>query len=116
MYKRIFGSSSFPRSGKISFLHLHVPRTRSIANNRSDEDTDVPELHVNGNNEFSSQSRSSVIILIFMGPLQAWRFFGDTLHAIAYAFAINVMIESPFDRLQKNVMKIFIGGKINRIS
>lgn len=29
-----------------------------------------------------------------------------------YAFAINVMIESPFDRVQKNVMKIFVGGKI----
>lgn len=31
--------------------------------------------------------------------------------AIAYAFAINVMVESPFDRFQKNVMKIFVGGK-----
>lgn len=42
---------------------------------------------------------------------QAWRFCGDTLMAIMYAFAINVMVESPFDRVQKNLMKIFVGGK-----
>lgn len=48
-----------------------------------------------------------------MNFLQAWRFFGDTLCAFMYAFAVNVMIESPFDRLQKNVMKMFVGGKDN---
>jgi len=35
--------------------------------------------------------------------------------AILYAFAINVMVESPFDRVQKNIMKIFVGGKNNQI-
>lgn len=45
--------------------------------------------------------------------LQAWKWSGDLLMALMYAFAINVMIESPFDRLQKNVMKIIIGSKNN---
>lgn len=48
-----------------------------------------------------------------MITLQTWKWSGDTLMAVMYAFCINVMIESPFDRLQKNVMKIFIGGKNN---
>jgi len=43
---------------------------------------------------------------------QFWRFCADSTVAIMYAFAINVMIESPFDRVQKNVMKLFVGGKI----
>lgn len=51
------------------------------------------------------------MILICMVLLQFWRFCGDATVAFMYAFAINVMIESPFDRFQKNVMKLFVGGK-----
>jgi len=47
--------------------------------------------------------------------LQFWRFCADATVAIMYAFTINVMIESPFDRVQKNVMKIFVGGKIFKV-
>ncbi|XP_025190639.1 nose resistant to fluoxetine protein 6-like isoform X2 [Melanaphis sacchari] len=43
-----------------------------------------------------------------------WRFCGDTTVAFMYAFAINVMIESPFDRFQKNVMKLFVGDTFSK--
>ncbi|XP_060849044.1 nose resistant to fluoxetine protein 6-like [Rhopalosiphum padi] len=43
-----------------------------------------------------------------------WRFCGDATVAFMYAFAINVMIESPFDRFQKNVMKIFVGDAFSK--
>ncbi|XP_050058911.1 nose resistant to fluoxetine protein 6-like isoform X2 [Aphis gossypii] len=43
-----------------------------------------------------------------------WRFCGDATVAFMYAFAINVMIESPFDRFQKNVMKLFVGDAFSK--
>ncbi|XP_050519778.1 nose resistant to fluoxetine protein 6-like [Daktulosphaira vitifoliae] len=38
-----------------------------------------------------------------------FKFGGDLFMAIIYAFIVNVTIESPCDRLQKNVMKLFNG-------
>lgn len=46
--------------------------------------------------------------------LMAWKWSGDLLMALMYAFAINVMIESPFDRLQKNVMKLILGNQFSK--
>ncbi|XP_050427218.1 nose resistant to fluoxetine protein 6-like [Adelges cooleyi] len=37
------------------------------------------------------------------------KFGGDLFVAVVYAFIMNVTVESPFDRLQKNVMKMFYG-------
>lgn len=113
LYKRLFGPSSFPRGGKISFLYLHVSRNHSAADNRFYQDTYIPELNTNGkyNGQYRLLNCIGNNILVFTFLLQAWRFSGDTLMAIMYAFAINVMVESPFDRLQKIIMKIFMGGK-----
>uniref|UniRef100_A0A2S2R6Q5 Nose resistant to fluoxetine protein 6 n=1 Tax=Sipha flava TaxID=143950 RepID=A0A2S2R6Q5_9HEMI len=46
--------------------------------------------------------------------MMTWRFCGDVFNALLYGFAINVMIESPFDRLQKNVMRIFVGDAFSK--
>ncbi|CAI6362439.1 unnamed protein product [Macrosiphum euphorbiae] len=46
--------------------------------------------------------------------LMFWRFCADSTVAIMYAFVINVMIESPFDRVQKNVMKLFVGDAFSK--
>lgn len=112
--KRIFGSSVFPCLGKVGILYLHVPRNHSVANDWFHTDTNVPIIFNHGMhiNRLNIQPN----IHVYTWFLQAWRCFGDIFFSILYAFVINIMIESPFDRLQKNLLKILARGKYDQIN
>lgn len=111
--KRIFGSSVVPCPRKVGILYLHVPRNHSVANDWFHTDTNLPIIFNHGMHINRLNIKPNIHVYIWF--LQAWRCFGDVFFSILYAFVINVMIESPFDRLQKNLLKLLARGKYDQI-